>query len=114
MPKAYRQVQRAPLDVFANRVLGDDVFMCRTHDISTEALRFRRLLEPERAARQVQMEFQLPGTREIIWAHGEIVREPGERSVVVRFLSMAERHRGLIDAYVRQARRNRRRAAKVR
>lgn len=114
MPKAYRQLQRAPLDVFANRVLGDDVFMCRTHDISTEALRVRRLLEPDRSARQVQLEFQLPGTPDVIWAHGEIVREPGARSVVVRFLSMAERHRSLIDNYVRQTRRNRRRAAKVR
>jgi hypothetical protein len=38
------------------------------------------------------------------------VREPADDGVVVRFLAMAEGHRRLIDGYIRQSRRDRRRA----
>jgi hypothetical protein len=114
MPKPYRQTVRAPLDTFANRVLGEEVFLCQAKDISRQAIRLRRVLEPVRQAPRVSLEFQLPGSREVIWAHGEVIREPGESGVVVRFLAMAEGHRRLIDGYIRQARRWRRRASKTR
>jgi hypothetical protein len=114
MAGLYRQTTRAPLETFANRVLGEEVYLCQTRDISKQAIRLRRVLEPEREAPRVSLEFQLPGTREIIWAHGEVVREPGEDGVVVRFLAMADGHRRLIDGYVRQARRFRRRASRRR
>jgi hypothetical protein len=110
----YRRTQRAPLETFANRVLGDEVYLCQTRDISTDSLRLRRVLEPQRAFRRMQLEFALPGSDEIIWAHGEVVREPRGENVVVRFLAMADRHRRLIDGYVRQTRRARRRAARAR
>lgn len=112
MPQSYRQISRAPLDIFANRVLGEEVFLCRTRDISTDSIRLHRVLEPARDARRLSLEFQLPGSSEVIWAHGEVVRQPDERAVVVRFLALADGHRRLIDGYVRQSRRNARRVSR--
>ena len=107
--KPYRETPRAALDIYANRVLGEEVFLCRTKDISMQAMRFRRVLEPLRTTRAMQIEFQLPGEEEVIWAKGEIVREPGEEAVVVKFTAMAERHRSLIDGYVQRSKRKARR-----
>lgn len=112
-PKPYRQTPRAALDIYANRVLGDEAFLCRTRDISLTCMRLRRVLEPARPQKEMSLEFQLPGHNEVIWAKGEVIREPGEDAMVVRFTSLTEHHRKLIDGYVRQSRRNARRASKV-
>jgi hypothetical protein len=114
MSRTHRQTARAPLDTYANRIIDEEVFLCQTRDISRHSIRLRRVLEPARDAKKVSLEFQLPTHKEVIWAHGEVVREPGEDGVVVKFLAMADGHRRLIDGYVRQARRDLRRAARVR
>jgi hypothetical protein len=112
MQASYRQTVRAPLDTYANRVLGEEVFLCRTRDISFDHIRLQRVLEPRRLAPRVSLEFQLPGSDEVIWLHGEVVREAGEKHVVVRFLALADAHRRLIEGYVRRARRRLLRAAR--
>lgn len=112
-PKPYRQTPRATLDIYANRVLGDEAFLCRTRDISQNAMRLRRVLEPARPQREMTIEFQLPGQEEVIWAQGEVIREPGDQAMVVRFTSLTDHHRSLIDGYVRQSRRNARRTSRI-
>ena len=57
-------------------------------------------------AKRVGLQFQLPGSEEIIYAEGEVVREwveaaPAKRERSgVRFTLLTERHRRMIDAYV--------------
>ena len=100
-------------DPLAKRVLGDEAFLCRTRDISQNAMRLRRVLEPARPQREMTIEFQLPGQEEVIWAQGEVIREPGDQAMVVRFTSLTDHHRSLIDGYVRQSRRNARRTSRI-
>ncbi|MDF1563509.1 MAG: PilZ domain-containing protein [Deltaproteobacteria bacterium] len=106
-----RRQQRAPLDIFLNKIVGDEPFMCRTRNISIGGIYLRSLIEPALEGKEVHLEFALPGSREVIWASGEIVREVGEdgrEGSGIRFTAMPERYRTLIAAYVARRRRRRR------
>jgi c-di-GMP-binding flagellar brake protein YcgR len=89
-----RAHQRTPLDVFANRFLDGYPYLCRTSDISLEGLRLRRLNEPAvdetPRTRFTGLQFQLPGSDEILTASGEVVSHDDEaRSLGVRFTQLA-------------------------
>lgn len=101
-----RKNARVPLDVYLNKYMGGVPYMAHAADISQEGVSLARLIEPERAAQRVGLQFQLPGSEEVIYAEGEVVREwveagesQPERSGV-RFTLLTQRHRQLIDAYV--------------
>ncbi|WNG36757.1 PilZ domain-containing protein [Archangium minus] len=102
-----RKSARVPLDVYLNKYMGGVPYMARASDISQEGVSLARLLEPEQEARRVGLQFQLPGSEEVIYAEGEVVREwveagsprRNERSGV-RFTLLTQRHRQLIDDYV--------------
>ena len=100
---------RAALDIYLNKYVGGVPYLTRTADISPEGLRLARLIEPEHAARKVGLQFQLPGSPEVIYAEGEVVRE-WERGVrtegsSVRFTLLTERHRQQIATFVRNQQR---------
>jgi hypothetical protein len=101
-----RKARRAPLDIYLNKYMGGVPYMSRAADISQEGLSLARLLEPQHEAKRVGLQFQLPGSEEIIYAEGEVVREWVEASTSqrersgVRFTLLTERHRRMIDAYV--------------
>ena len=69
-PSEHRQSRRAPLDVYLNKVVDDDLFMCRATDISTEGIYLSRLIEPEWEGSRVALEFALPGSGEVIIDRG--------------------------------------------
>ena len=95
---------RATLDVLANRFLDGYPYLCRTEDISREGMRVRRLSDPDSAARFIGLQFQLPGSEEVITASGEIVSTREEsRSVGVRFTHLPSRARKAIDHYLQRA-----------
>ena len=101
-----RKNARVPLDIYLNKYMGGVPYMARAADISQEGLSLARLLEPEQDARRVGLQFQLPGSDEVIYAEGEVVREwveagprQPERSGV-RFTLLTQRHRQMIDDYV--------------
>ncbi|MCP3166480.1 MULTISPECIES: PilZ domain-containing protein [Myxococcus] len=102
-----RKAKRAPLDIYLNKYMGGVPYMSRAADISPEGVSLARLIEPQHEAKRVGLQFQLPGSEEIIYAEGEVVREwvelstakKGERSGV-KFTLLTERHRKMIDAYV--------------
>jgi c-di-GMP-binding flagellar brake protein YcgR len=63
------------------------------------------LIEPEMSGRRVGLQFQLPGSEEVIYAEGEVVREwadldHNEEGSGVKFTLLTERHRRLIDQFV--------------
>ena len=68
--------------------------------------RLARLLEPSTPA-SVGLQFQLPGSAEVIYAEGEVVREwvEAEQAAThgVRFTLLTERHRQLIRRWVEDA-----------
>lgn len=99
-----RKKIRAPLDVYLNKYVAGVPYMARAADISTDGLSLANLIEPEHEKKRVGLQFQLPGTDEVIYAEGEIVREwLGQQEPEgsgVRFTLLTERHRRLIDQYV--------------
>ncbi|MHB8874168.1 MAG: PilZ domain-containing protein [Myxococcaceae bacterium] len=98
-----RKVGRVPLDIYLNKYVSGVPYMARTSDISNEGVSLSRLLEPQLAGKRVGLQFQLPGSEEVIYAEGEVVREWIDASTEgsgVRFTLLTERHRRLIDKYV--------------
>ncbi|XXF81208.1 PilZ domain-containing protein [Myxococcaceae bacterium GXIMD 01537] len=103
-----RKAKRVPLDIYLNKYMGGVPYLARSSDISQEGLSLSRLIEPQHEGKRVGLQFQLPGTEEVIYAEGEVVREWADidtrrratESAGVRFTLLTERHRRLIDAYV--------------
>jgi hypothetical protein len=97
-----RRNRRAPLDVLANRFLEGYPYLCRTTDISSEGLRLHRLAEPlTKAPRFVGVQFQLPGSPEILTASGEVVfNDEGSRALGLRFTYLSPATAAAIDGFV--------------
>ena len=107
-----RKNTRVPLDVYLNKYMRGVPYMAHAADISQEGVSLARLIEPEHDAQRVGLQFQLPGSEEVIYAEGEVVREWVEAGATaspiasktdrsgVRFTLLTQRHRQLIDAYV--------------
>ena len=108
IPHQVRQSARADLDLYVNKIIGDEPHLARVRDISPTGVFLYRLLEPQaRQAPQIGLEIQLPTTNEVIWALGEVVREEGSdrgEGVAVRFVRIAEHDRQLIREYVANTR----------
>lgn len=101
-----RKTLRVPLDIYLNKYMSGVPYMVHAADISQEGVSLGRLIEPEHTARRVGLQFQLPGSEEVIYAEGEVVREwveagsrEKERSGV-RFTLLTSRHRQMINDYV--------------
>ncbi len=98
-----RKHQRVPLDIYLNKYVAGVPYMARTSDISKEGVALANLIEPDLAGKRVGLQFQLPGSEEVIYAEGEIVREWAEISEEksgVRFTLLTERHRRMIEQFV--------------
>ena len=98
-----RKHTRVPLDIYLNKYVAGVPYMARAADISREGVALAHLIEPDQAGKRVGLQFQLPGSEEVIYAEGEIVREwlsTGAEGSGVKFTLVTERHRRLIEQYV--------------
>ncbi len=98
-----RKHNRVPLDIYLNKYVAGVPYMARTADISREGVALANLIEPDQSGKRVGLQFQLPGSEEVIYAEGEIVREwlsTGAEGSGVKFTLLTERHRRMIDQYV--------------
>jgi hypothetical protein len=98
-----RKNNRVSLDLYMNKIVGDEPLMVRTRDISETGLFMYKLLEPEAPADFVGLEMQLPNSDEVIWAVGQIVREERRHDgdgFAVRFVRLSSSDRQLIAEYV--------------
>jgi hypothetical protein len=100
-----RKTNRVPLDIYLNKYVSGVPYMARTSDISPEGISLAHLIEPQIAGKRVGLQFQLPGSEEVIYAEGEVVREWIDSRAVadgsgIRFTLLTERHRRIIDQYV--------------
>jgi len=100
-----RSRDRVPLDVYLNKYVAGVPYMARASDISREGVGLAHLIEPSLNGKRVGLQFQLPGSEEVIYAEGEVVHEwadldQREEGSGVRFTLLTERHKKLIDQYV--------------
>ncbi len=98
-----RKHNRVPLDIYLNKYVAGVPYMARTADISREGVALANLIEPDQSGKRVGLQFQLPGSEEVIYAEGEIVREwlsTGNEGSGVKFTLLTERHRRMIEQYV--------------
>jgi c-di-GMP-binding flagellar brake protein YcgR len=99
-----RKQNRDALDVFMNKYVAGVPYMTRASDISREGVGLAHLIEPDQHGKRVGLQFQLPGSEEVIYAEGEVVREWAdldhrEEGSGIRFTLLTERHRRLIDQF---------------
>jgi hypothetical protein len=98
-----RTSRRVPLDVYLNKFIDGIPFMARAKDISAEGIFLTQLIEPTAAEERIGVQFQLPGTRELIYAEGEIVRDASDGRASghgVRFTLITDHHRRLIRRFI--------------
>ena len=69
-----RKQDRVALDIYMNKYVAGVPYMTRTSDISREGVGLAHLIEPDMHGRRVGLQFQLPGSEEVIYADGEVVR----------------------------------------
>ncbi|MDX2014972.1 MAG: PilZ domain-containing protein [Myxococcaceae bacterium] len=108
MSQNKRKNDRVNLDIYLNKYVAGVPYMARASDISREGVGLAHLIEPQMAGKRVGLQFQLPGSEEVIYAEGEVVREwadldHNEEGSGVKFTLLTERHRRLIDQYVARA-----------
>ncbi len=100
-----RRNGRVPLDIYLNKYVAGVPYMARASNISKEGVSLAHLIEPSQNGRRVGLQFQLPGSEEVIYAEGEVVREWAEltrkrEGSGIRFTLLTERHKRLIEQYV--------------
>jgi c-di-GMP-binding flagellar brake protein YcgR len=105
MSQNKRKNDRVDLDIYLNKYVAGVPYMARASDISRAGVGLAHLIEPEMSGRRVGLQFQLPGSEEVIYAEGEVVREwadldHNEEGSGVKFTLLTERHRRLIDQFV--------------
>jgi hypothetical protein len=114
---ARRSTPRVSLDALYCEYVAERQQLGMIVDVSERGLRVQRLLRRSGSgSRIVQLEFELPGTQEQIWAKGEICfdelwqpkREPGSsprvvqplRTSGIRLVAAATKHFRLLRDYV--------------
>lgn len=79
-----REDSRAPVDVFMNRFLDGHPYLCVARDVSRTGMRLRPLSGPQIQTGFLGLQFQLPGSEDVLTASGQVIRE-GNDEVAVRF-----------------------------
>ena len=107
---------RVPLRLPYNELIAERPLVGVITDVSEGGVRVERVLRHTSAqSRIVQLEFELPGTNEIIWAKGELAFDhlrrnwaglPPVRTSGVRLIAAATKHLRLIREYVIELRRS--------
>jgi hypothetical protein len=84
-----RYNKRVKVDMFINRFLNGQPYMCRMLDISRTGVRLAPMIEPDgsRAPSYMGLQFQLPDRNEVLTASGETITRDGQ-TVGVRFTSL--------------------------
>jgi hypothetical protein len=99
-----RESHRRPVDLLVNRFLNGYPYLCRATDISRSGMRIVPLIEPAQPPRYMGLQFQLPGTDEILTASGEAVCVAGKRRAFgIRFTRVPSGTAAIIDRFCASA-----------
>jgi hypothetical protein len=102
-PQNRRGADRRPIDLFVNRFVNGQPYLCRATDISPSGMRILPLLEPmsSTGTRFMGLQFQLPGCHEVLTASGEVVfGAEGDGPVGVRFTRLPTAAAAVIDRFL--------------
>jgi PilZ domain-containing protein len=97
---------RVRTEMFLNQYVREQPYRALATNVSPHGLFLQKLAMPRtRHARSVALEFELPGTGEIIWASAECRFDAVASDfhlTGLRFKAMAQKHERLIRDYVRE------------
>jgi hypothetical protein len=103
-----RVAPRVSLELFLNEYVQDRLHRCVTTNLSEAGLHIQKLVTPPRRRPDaLQLEFELPGTGETIWARGEVAYEevdPYFHQTGVRLTGIARLHARLLRDWVLEQR----------
>jgi hypothetical protein len=105
---------RVDLEIFLNQYVRDRPLRCLTSNLSETGIYLNRAHLPtgSRAldgTRTVGLEFELPGTGELIWARGEICHESSDPYFCgsgIRFTGIPTSHARMVRDFCVEARRD--------
>lgn len=105
MGSANRRISsRIPLQIFLNQYVKDDPHRCVSYNLSPKGIYLGGMVRAvERPTPIMGLEFELPGTSEVIWARGEVrydFRDAYLQGTGVEFTGMASSHERLVRDYV--------------
>src|SRR5262249_25115672 len=106
-PRDRRGARRASLEVFLNEYVDDRVFRRVTSNLSEEGLYFEGTPLRRRREAAVQLEIELPGASESIWAKGEIthqIYDDYHHGAGVRLVGLPRLHAIALRDYVEEKR----------
>jgi hypothetical protein len=115
-----RYTPRVRVEMFLNQYVRDRAFRALATNLSPTGLRICKLVEPNLPlARIVSLEFEIPGTGEIVWASAEprfdALDEDFQTSGLT-FVNMARKHERLLREFIlrKESRTSRRRQPRER
>ncbi len=95
---------RIPLQLFMNEYVRDNPTRCMAVNLSPTGIYLKGLIQPEpRETKVVGLEFELPGTSELIWARGQVRFDQSDtyfQGSGVEFTGIPQRHSRLVRDYV--------------
>ena len=100
---------RVPLEMFLNEYVQDRAHRALTVNISETGIYMNKVIAPiARTTKVVGLEFELPGTGEMIWARGEIAYDQLDdyfHGQGIRFTGMPKLHARMLRDYCVEKRR---------
>lgn len=102
MAREQRSEQRTPVDMVLNKYVNGEPHLCRAVNLSRGGMLLRKIFEPELAHHAVLLEFQLPGTEQVLRVEGVALMEsPEARTVGVRFTNLSAEAETVLATYLR-------------
>lgn len=98
-----RTNSRYGVDLLLNRFVNGYPYLCRATDISRGGMRIVPLNQPAQAARFMGLQFQLPGSDDVLTASGELTVESADGSVGVRFTRLPASSQEQIGRFLARA-----------
>jgi PilZ domain len=83
-----RSTDRRSADLFFNKFLGGQPYLCRTVDVSERGALVETFAEPEWPAGRFPLELRVPESRQTLWLWARCVRRVG-RHQALEFVSMS-------------------------
>jgi hypothetical protein len=101
---------RLPLEMFLNEYVQDRAHRALSVNISETGMYVNKVIQPlSRQTRVIGLEFELPGTGEVIWARGEIAYDAIDEyfhGQGIRFTAMPRLHARILRDYCIEKRRH--------
>src|SRR5262245_51488149 len=98
-----RNSNRKKIDLFVNKFMNGYPYLCRAKNISRTGMKLVRMQEPTpgKAPRYMGLQFQLPGSQQVITASGELVFDDHRAGELgVRFTGLPDASAADIDRFL--------------